>query len=138
MASFNKVILVGNLTRDPELRYTPQGTAVCDLGLAVNQKHKDREETLFIDTTVWDRTAENCVKFLKKGSPVLVEGRLQEDQWEDKETGKTRSKMRVQANTVQFLGGREGIGVSNERSPQTQAPAHAPIVEPHGNDSIPF
>ena len=93
MASFNKVILVGNLTRDPELRYTSQGTAVSDLRLAVTTvrggrgQQERREETLFIDVTVWDRQAENCCKYLSKGRSVLVEGRLQLDTWDDKETG---------------------------------------------------
>ncbi len=111
-ASFNRVILMGNLTRDPELRYTPQGTAVVDLSLAINSvrgRGDDRkEETVFVDVTVWDRMAENCNEYLAKGRPVLVEGRLRQDTWEDRETGKKRSKIAVTAQSVQFLGSREG------------------------------
>ncbi len=111
MANVNKVFLIGNLTRDPELRYTPNGTAVADLGLAVNRFYttKDgdrREETLFIDVTVWNRQAENCCQYLKKGRPVHVEGYLRMDSWDDKTTGEKRSKIKVEAETVQFLGSR--------------------------------
>lgn len=113
MAGFNRVILIGNLTRDPELRYTPQGTAVADLRLAVTTVRgrsgsERKEETLFIDCTVWDRQAETCSEYLSKGRPVLVEGRLIEDQWQDKETGERRSRIKVYVQNVQFLGGRDG------------------------------
>jgi single-strand DNA-binding protein len=113
VAGFNRVILIGNLTRDPELRYTPQGTAVADLRLAVTTVRgrsgsERKEETLFIDCTVWDRQAETCSEYLAKGRPVLVEGRLIEDQWQDKETGERRSRIKVYVQNVQFLGGREG------------------------------
>lgn len=113
MAGYNKVILIGNLTRDPELRYTPQGTAVADLRLAVTtirgrSGSERKEETLFIDCTVWDRQAETCNEYLAKGRPVLVEGRLIEDQWQDKETGERRSRIKVYVQNVQFLGGRDG------------------------------
>ncbi|MCD8138533.1 MAG: single-stranded DNA-binding protein [Planctomycetaceae bacterium] len=117
MAGFNRVILIGNLTRDPELRYTPQGTAVADLRLAVTTVRgrsgsERKEETLFIDCTVWDRQAETCSEYLAKGRPVLVEGRLIEDQWQDKETGERRSRIKVYVQNVQFLGGRDGAGMS--------------------------
>lgn len=117
MAGFNRVILIGNLTRDPELRYTPQGTAVADLRLAVTTVRgrsgsERKEETLFIDCTVWDRQAETCSEYLSKGRPVLVEGRLIEDQWQDKETGERRSRIKVYVQNVQFLGGRDGSGAS--------------------------
>ncbi len=113
MAGFNRVILIGNLTRDPELRYTPQGTAVADLRLAVTTVRgrsgsERKEETLFIDCTVWDRQAETCSEYLAKGRPVLVEGRLIEDQWQDKETGERRSRIKVYVQNVQFLGSRDG------------------------------
>ncbi len=113
MAGFNRVILIGNLTRDPELRYTPQGTAVADLRLAVTTVRgrsgsERKEETLFIACTVWDRQAETCSEYLTKGRPVLVEGRLIEDQWQDKETGERRSRIKVYVQNVQFLGGRDG------------------------------
>ena len=117
MAGFNRVILIGNLTRDPELRYTPQGTAVADLRLAVTtvkgKSGSDRkEETLFIDCTVWDRQAEICSEYLGKGSSVLVEGRLIEDQWQDKETGERRSRIKILVQNVQFLTKRDGSSVS--------------------------
>src|SRR5215469_638508 len=109
MAGFNRVILIGNLTRDPELRYTPQGTPVTDLSLAVNTVKGGRgterkEEVLFIDCTVWDRQAETCCEYLKKGRSVLVEGRLVDDRWQDKETGEKRSRTKVLVAAVQFLG----------------------------------
>ena len=109
MAGFNKLVIMGNLTRKPELRYTPAGTAVTDLNIAVNTprgKGADRkDDTVFVDVTVWERQAETCVEYLEKGRSVLVEGRLRMDQWEDKETGKKRSKLAVVAQSVTFLGG---------------------------------
>jgi single-strand DNA-binding protein len=106
-ASLNKVMLLGNLTRDPEIRYTPKGTAVGDLGLALNRRVKNgdqwEDQTTFVDVTVWGRTAENCDEYLTKGRPVLIEGRLQVDTWEDKETGQKRSRLKVVAEQVQFL-----------------------------------
>jgi single-strand DNA-binding protein len=107
MAGFNKAILIGNLTRDPEIRYTNSGTAICDLGIAVNEKKKDKQDTLFVDVTVWDKQAENCCEYLSKGRPVMIEGRLKMDTWEDRETGKKRSRLGVVAQSVQFLGGGE-------------------------------
>ena len=108
MASFNKVLLMGNLTREPELRHTPGGTAVCDIGLAVNRRftgsnNEQRDETCFVDIVVWGKQAESCGRYLEKGSAVFIEGRLQYDQWQDKETGRNRSKLRVNAERVQFL-----------------------------------
>ena len=106
--SLNKVYLMGNLTADPGLRYTPGGTAVCELRMAINRTFmsgggQPREEVTFVDVTVWSKAAENCQRFLAKGSPVFVEGRLQLDQWEDRETGKRSSRLRVVADNVQFL-----------------------------------
>lgn len=101
MSSFNKVILMGNLTRDPQVRYTPSGSAVAEIGLAVNRTWFDKasnsrkEEVTFVDVTLWGRTAEVAGEYLSKGRPVLIEGRLQLDQWEDKESGQKRSKLRV-------------------------------------------
>ena len=108
MANLNKVLLMGNLTKDPELRYTPKGTAVGDLGLAVNRRVKDSndnwtDETTFVDITVWGNTAENAQKYLSKGRGVFVEGRLQLDTWEDKTSGQKRSKLKIVAETLQFL-----------------------------------
>ncbi len=102
MPTMNKVFLMGNLTRDLELRYTPSGQAVTTLGLAVNEKYKDKDQTLFIDIDVWEKTAENCVEYLKKGSPVMVEGRLKYRAWETQD-GQKRSKISVTASSVQFL-----------------------------------
>ena len=111
MASFNKVILIGNLTRDPDLRTTQNGTAICDLGLAVNRRRRDQsgndqEEVCFVDVAVWGRSAENCAQYLQKGAPVLVEGRLRLEQWEDRNGGGRRSRLTVVAEVVQFLGSR--------------------------------
>lgn len=108
MANFNKVFLIGNLTKDPELRYTPQGTAVANLRLAVNRRFKNKnqelkDETCFITAVVWNRQAETCNQYLHKGSPVFVEGRLQSRSWEDN-TGAKRSVIEVRAERVQFLG----------------------------------
>ena len=115
MANLNKVLLMGNLTRDPEVRYTPKGTAVTELGIAVNRIYtgengEKREEVTFVDVTVWGRTAENVGEYLKKGRPVFIEGRLQLDSWEDKQSGQKRNKLRVVADNVQFLGSRGGGG----------------------------
>ena len=110
MANFNKVLLVGNLTRDPELKHTPSNQAVAQIGLAVNRQFntKDgekREETTFVDCEAWGRTAEVMCQYLAKGRPVLVEGRLKLDQWQDKD-GNNRSKLKVVVENFQFLGGR--------------------------------
>ncbi len=108
MANFNKVLLIGNLTKDPELRYTPQGTAVVNLRLAVNRKYKDKnqefkDEVCFITVVAWDKQAETCNQYLHKGSPIFVEGRLQSRQWEDN-AGQKRNVIEVRAERVQFLG----------------------------------
>jgi single-strand DNA-binding protein len=108
---YNKIILIGNLTKDPELRYTPQGTPVASFRLAVNSKYKQsdeiKQETMFIDNVVFGKQAESCSKFLSKGSPVLVEGRLQERRWES--NGQQKSKFEVIAQTVRFLSRRGGV-----------------------------
>lgn len=115
MASFNKVILLGNLTRDPELRYTPKGQAVSKLGLAVNRSYKTetgetREEVTFIDIDAWGKQAELIGQYLRKGSPIFVEGRLKLDTWDDKATGQKVSKLRVVMENFQFIGGPRGEG----------------------------
>ena len=111
MASYNRVILVGNLTRDPELRYIPSGTAVSEIGLAVNDRVKKEgqwtDETTFVDVTLWARTAEIANEYLSKGSNILIEGRLKFDSWENNE-GQKRSKLRVVADRMQMLGSRQG------------------------------
>src|ERR1700761_7395303 len=109
MASFNKVILLGNLTRDPEIRYTPKGSAVCDLGIAVNRAYtlengERREEVTYVDVVLWARLAEIAAEYLKKGRPVFIEGRLQLDTWDDKQSGQKRSKLRVIGENMQMLG----------------------------------
>jgi single-strand DNA-binding protein len=120
MASFNKVILVGNLTRDVDLKYTGGGTPVTEIGLAVNDRVKKNnewvDETTFVDVTLWGRTAEIAGEYLSKGSPVLIEGRLKLDQWESE--GQKRSKLRVTCERMQMLGGRgEGGGGGGARRP---------------------
>ncbi|MEY3459684.1 MAG: Single-stranded DNA-binding protein [Planctomycetota bacterium] len=123
MAAFNKVILLGNLTRDPEVRYTTGGTAVCDITLAINHTYTDKrsnerkEDVSFIDVTLWGRTAEIAGEYLAKGRPVLVEGRLQQDKWDDKETGQKRSKLKVVADSMQLLGGRGEGGAPGQNGP---------------------
>ena len=129
MVSVNSVILAGNLTRDPEVRYTPQGTAVARLGLAINQVYKTKdgerkEEVCFIDVEVWARQAETCGEYLKKGSSILVEGILKLDTWSDKETGQKRSKHKIRARRVQFLS-RPG-GASRDQDESDVAPSPAP------------
>ena len=126
MASLNKVLLIGNLTRDPEIRYTPQGTAVANLGLAVSRKFRDKnqelkEEVCFITVVVWSKMAETCNQYLHKGSPIFVEGRLTLRSWEDT-TGKKRSVIEVRAERVQFLG---KSGSPQQGAPSEEAPAAA-------------
>ena len=133
MASLNRVLLMGNLTKDPELRYTPSGTPVANLRLAVNSTFKDqagqrKEETCFITVVVWSRQAETCTQYLKKGRAVFVEGRLISRSWEAE--GKTRSVMEVRADRVQFLGG-PGGGAS--RSPGGAEPEAAAEPSPVGS-----
>lgn len=154
MANLNKVLLLGNLTRDPEVRYTPKGTAVGDLSLAVNRRISDgagnwSDEVTFVDITVWGVTAENCQKYLTKGRGVFIEGRLQLDTWEDKESGQKRSKLKVVGETVQFLpsaqrseeaqGNRATGPTDHDRDPS--APARTTSTEadsPEDQEEIPF
>lgn len=135
MSSYNKVILLGNLTRDPEVRYTPSGSAVADLGLAINSSYtpkgggEKREETTFVDVTLWGRTAEIAGEYLKKGRPVHIEGRLALDQWDDKQTGQKRTKLKVIGEGLQLIGGREGGGQHEE--PRRAAPPPRPERNQH-------
>ena len=154
MANLNKVLLMGNLTRDPEVRYTPKGTAVTELGIAVNRIYtgengEKREEVTFVDVTVWGRTAENVGEYLRKGRPVFIEGRLQLDSWEDKQSGQKRNKLKVVADNVQFLGSRGGGGGGPEegdeapRSGTGGGARNAPPPKSSGpaepdDDEIPF
>jgi len=132
---------MGNLTADPELRYTPNGTAVADLRMAVNREFSSKEgerksETLFVDVVTWARTAENCSQYLSKGRPVMVEGRLKLDTWENQQ-GEKRSKIRVVAENVQFLGGK-GQGTGAREDAPKEAQEGALPVEDIGEDDIPF
>jgi single-strand DNA-binding protein len=117
--NINRVILTGNLTRDPELRNLPSGTAVCSLRLAVNTRRKDNasgewvDKANFFDITVWGPQGENCAQYLAKGRPVAVDGRLEYREWQDKETGANRNAVQIIADSVQFLGGREEGGNGN-------------------------
>jgi single-strand DNA-binding protein len=149
-ASFNRVILVGNLTRDPELRYIPSGTAVTDVRLAVNDRVKNAngewvDEATFVDVTLWGRTAEVAGEYLSKGSPVLIEGRLKLDSWETSD-GQKRSKLKVVCLRMQMLGGRDGgRAPARQDSEYSQAapsretrdaPSARPATEP--DPEIPF
>ena len=150
MANFNKVILAGNLTRDPELRYTPKGMAIAKLGLAINRTWKNeagetKEEATFVDVDAFGRTAEVIGQYLKKGRPILMEGRLRLDQWDDKQTGQKRSKLGVVLESFQFIDSGKGDGGPGDSSrsrssaPTQSAPepaeAGAPAPE---EDDVPF
>jgi len=132
MANLNRVLLIGNLTRDPEVRYTPKGTAVAEIGLAVNRVYSGedgerKEETTFVDVTLWARQAEVAGQYLKKGRPVFIEGRLQFDSWEDKQTGQKRSRLRVVGENLQLLGSRQDAeGATPVAPPRRSSPAGPP------------
>lgn len=138
MPNLNKVMLIGNLTRDPEVRYTPKGTAVTEISMAINSYYtpeggERREETTFVDVTLWARQAEVAGEYLKKGRPVYIEGRLQLDSWDDKETGKKRSKLKVVGEVMQFLGGRGdggggGSSSGGEESHSSRTTSEKPIT----------
>src|SRR5437016_6043280 len=148
MASFNKVLLLGNLTRDPEVRYTPKGSAVTDLGIAVNRQYtldngEKREEVTYVDVTFWGRTAEVAGEYLKKGRPVFIEGRLQLDTWDDKQSGQKRSKLKVIGEMMQMLGSRpggpggetdEGATASRAGKSSTLPPAKGAAAEPDDDE----
>jgi single-strand DNA-binding protein len=138
MANFNKVILAGNLTRDPEMRYTPKGTAVAKIGMAINRTWKSesgesKEEVTFVDVEAWGRQAEVIAQYMKKGRPFLVEGRLKLDQWEDKNTHQKQSKLKVVLESFSFIDSNRGdsAGVPSEapRAQKTAAPAAAAAPE---------
>jgi single-strand DNA-binding protein len=119
MASYNKVMLMGNLTRDPEVRYTPKGSAVADLALAVNRTYtadsgEKREEVTYVDIVLWSKLAELAGQYLKKGRAVFIEGRLQMDTWEDKQTGQKRSRIKVVGENMQFVDSRRDGGGDDE------------------------
>ena len=163
MGSFNRVILMGNLTRDPELRYIASGTAVTDIGLAINEKWKNAngewvDEVTFVDVTLWARNAEVASEYLSKGSPLLIEGRLRLDKWQDKDSGQNRSRLKVVCDRMQLIGSKGQGGqaggedggprpAARQSPPQSQysqpAPADdyqdaPPAGEPPPGDDIPF
>jgi single-strand DNA-binding protein len=151
MANYNKVILIGNLTRDPELRYTPKGAAIAKLGIAVNRSWRtetgeSREEVTFVDVDAFGRQAETIGQYMKKGRPIMIEGRLRLDTWDDKQTGQKRSRLGVVLESFQFLdsarGGDEGAAPRPPRAqPAESAPPAGPAAaadEPHGEDDVPF
>ena len=154
MANFNKVILAGNLTRDPEMRYTPKGTAIANFGLAINRKWKSesgetKEETTFVDIEAWDRQAEVVAQYFKKGNPILVEGRLKLDQWEDKNTHQKQSKLKVVLEGFSFIDSKGADGGVPSDAPRARpaaatttatdapAPAEPEAPEPE-QDDVPF
>jgi single-strand DNA-binding protein len=145
MANFNKVILAGNLTRDPQLSYLPSGTPVCEFGMAINRKWRSqdgqlREEVCFVDCRSFGRPGETINQYMKKGQPMLVEGRLRFEQWESKE-GQKRSRLSVVVDQFQFLGGPRGEGGgsgSRGGDDRWQEEAPPPPVEEPSGDSIPF
>lgn len=155
MANLNKVMLIGNLTRDPELRVTPKGTAICQFSLAVNRKFKDesggeREEVTYVDIEAWSKQGETIAKYCTKGRPLFVEGRLRLDQWEDKTTKEKRSRMKVVLENFQFLGGgqRDGAAAGGEggegSAPRSYAPRSttprpaAPAPQENLDEDVPF
>ncbi len=162
MANLNKVMLIGNLTRDPEIKYTPKGTAIAQLGLAVNRSWSNdagekQEETTFVDVELFGRVAEIAGEYLRKGRPVFIEGRLKLDTWDDKQSGQKRSKMRVVGEQLQLLGSRDGApqgapgGARSEysgegrapqrSSPRPSSPPPRPPADPDldaSDDDIPF
>ena len=144
MASLNKVLLIGNLTQDPEVRRTTSGTAVSTLRMAVNESFQNKngekvERTVFLDVDVWDRQAETCQQYLSKGSPVCIEGRLQMDSWDDKETGQKRTRLKVRAERVQFLSGPRRDGAVRDTPAAPPAGGfEEPLAKPATDEDIPF
>jgi single-strand DNA-binding protein len=152
MASLNKVMLIGNLTRDPEIKYTPKGTAIAQIGLAVNRTWSNeagqkQEETTFVDVEFFGRNAEIAGEYLKKGRPAYIEGRLKLDSWEDKQSGQKRSRLKVVGESLLLLGGREGGGSGQEEGRARTAPSanRQPPPKPQSDpdldsadDDIPF
>jgi single-strand DNA-binding protein len=146
MPSLNKVMLMGNLTRDPELRVTPKGTAICQFSLAINREFKlesgeKRDEVVFVDVEAWGKAGETVAKYLTKGKPLFVEGRLKLEQWEDKKTGEKRSRMKVVLEQFQFIGVRENAGGGEQQSGGEQhapAPASKPASQDNLDEDMPF
>lgn len=156
MPSLNKVLLMGNLTRDPELRVTPKGTPICQFSLAINRQFKmesgeSREEVIYVDIEAWGKQGETIAKYMVKGRPLFVEGRLKLDQWEDKTTKEKRSRMKVVLEQFQFLGDSRGGGGGSAAgaepasgappdryAPPSRAPAGKPAVSENLDEDVPF
>lgn len=149
MAYLNKCFLIGNLTRDPEVRVTPKGTTIASFGLAVNRQYRDEsgtahDETTFVDIEAWGKQGELVAKYLTKGSPAMIEGRLKLDQWDDKTSGQKRSKLKVVLDNVQFLSSKrdqeQGGGEPDAAAPPPQQQRRpAPAAQPPGTeDDVPF
>lgn len=148
MPNYNKIILVGHMTRDPEVRHVSDTALVCGFGLAVNENWKDKggekkERVTFIDCEAWNKTGEVIAQYFAKGKPILIEGKLQMDQWEDKETGQKRSKLKVNVERFEFIGGKSEDGPAPASKPITSASAVAKtaVVAPYvgaADDDIPF
>src|SRR5712691_1217164 len=156
MANINRVVLVGNLTRDPELRHTPSGMAVCSLRIAVNTRRKDSatgewtEKPNYFDVTVWGNQGENCAQYLSKGRPVAVDGRLEWREWEAQDGSGKRQAVEIVADSVQFLGGRDDAWTCNGFAAKSDVPVDEKYVAPSaapggaasrgitGDDDIPF
>ena len=141
MSNYNKVILVGNVTRDPELKFSTKGMPIGRLGIAVNRKWKSesgeqKEEVTFVDVDCFGKQAETVGQYLKKGRSVLIEGRLKLDQWDDKATGQKRSKLGVVMESFQFIGGKDQAAAPS--SSHTAPPAGSPAASPGGGDDVPF
>jgi len=146
--NINRVVLTGNLTRDPELRNIPSGTSVCNLRVACNTRRKDAsgewvDKPNYFDVTVWGAQGENCAQYLSKGRPVAIDGRLEWREWDDKDTGKKRQSIDIIADSVQFLGSREGGENGGRFTPQSDVPADTADFQPAptgggSDDDIPF
>lgn len=144
MPSFNKVILIGNLTRDPELRYLPNQTAVCEFGMAVNDRIENKatgkweDRPNFVDVTAFGRTAENIGKFFTKGRPIFVEGKLRFEQWEDRQSGQKRSKLKVVVDTWQFVDSDKQSDSQPQQARSSGRQQRLPQNEPVDESDIPF
>lgn len=143
MPSFNKVIVMGNITRDIEVKYTPNGSAVTTLGLAVNEKYKTKngdwkEETTFIDVDVWGNSAEIISQYLTKGDPILIEGKLKQESWEDKQSGQKRSKLKVTCVTFQMLGKQTTEQNNSVRSTGQSKPKQETKTDNWADEEVPF
>lgn len=138
MAYLNVCIMMGNLTKNPELRYTQQGSPVCEFAIAVNKKSHDREEVCYIDVVAWGKSAENCSRYLGKGSPVIVEGYLRQESWEDRNGGGRRSRLKLVAENIQFISSpRSAENGAQEASQDYSEPSRPPAPQPPSQEPGP-